>query len=230
MPRCPERPCAPCASRGLGLQGPPPPTTHRGPPAPGRAPEISEGRPRPRAGSPRPRRQAPPPAGPHSGRRAGAGGPASFGSQLRPRVARALSRRSWPDPGCSHGKAHGRGAGPGRSGPAAPGGSAGTRGSAALAVRGGRCCLRLRAQADTAGGRRYVAASKFRPQIRAATERAPNPGVLPVFLDRGLGRCWAEVAGWGGASRDAQVGLGRARLRQAELRVPRPCLGQLLPG
>lgn len=76
MPRCPERPCAPCASRGLGLQGPPPPTTHRGPPAPGRAPEISEGRPRPRAGSPRPRRQAPPPAGPHSGRRAGAGGPA----------------------------------------------------------------------------------------------------------------------------------------------------------
>lgn len=189
MQRCPERLWPPCASRGLGLQGPP--TTHHPPRAaltPAGARDLGGQAP------PQGRLAPPPPPGPAPGRsalRAAGGGQLSgeVGSQLRPRVARALSRRSWPGPGCSHGKARGRGAGPGRAGPAAPGGSAGTRGAAAPAVRGGRRCLRLRAQAGTAGGCLCVAASKFLPLIRAATERAASPGMLPVFLDRGVGRC-----------------------------------------
>lgn len=146
MQSCTKLLCAPFASRGLGLQGPPhaPPAARRPPRAPRQAPAISEGRPRPRARWPRPRHRPRPrrsalwAAG--GGRRSG-----EVGSQLRPRVPRTLSRRSWPGPGCSHGKARGRGARPRRAGPSAPGGSARTRGAAAPAVRGGRRCLRLRA-------------------------------------------------------------------------------------
>lgn len=144
MQRCTKLLCAPFASRGLGLQGPPhaPPAARPG--HPGRRRRSLRAGPAPGPAGPA---LATGPAPGRSALWAAGGGQRSgeVGSQLRPRVPRTLSRRSWPGPGCSHGKARGRGAGPRRAGPSAPGGSAGTRGAAAPAVRGGRRCLRLRA-------------------------------------------------------------------------------------